>query len=187
MMKLLRSLVFVLGLLPFCACSDDTSQGYNVDEAQQIFNKMKGTYDGTVMVNNLPSPLQICISSDFTVKGLPTYPVLSRIFNDSGELEEAVNSMEKVNFTAETDNMIVGGQSTVLTLKPADLVFQVTVGGKKHEVVVSFQTMASRDSRYGNLTVSMLATELYCDGIAYSLKDNGISYLVDNASKVADV
>lgn len=186
-MKQLRNLFLMLGLLALNACSEDTAQSYNVDDAQQIYNQMKGTYNGTVMVNNLPTALQIYIASDFTVKYLPTYPILSHVFTSSGELEEAVNSMEKVTFTAQTDNMGVGEQSTVLTLKPSDLVFNVKVGGKEKEVVVSFQTIVYRDNRYGNLTVNIQATELYCDGTAYSLKDNGIVYFVDCATKVSDV
>jgi hypothetical protein len=32
----------------------------------------------------------------------------------------------------------------------------------------------------------MQASELYCDGKAYSLTDNGITYLIDNAKKVKE-
>ena len=105
------------------ACSEDSQQGYDEARAQQTLNEMKGVYDGTVMVNNLPQAVQIVIGTDFTVKRLPTEPILSHIFN-GGELEAAVSSVETVNFTAATETMAVGDRNISLSMKPGDLLLQ---------------------------------------------------------------
>ena len=102
-----KNYLLLAGLLLLGACSEDSQQGYDEASAQQTLDNMKGVYDGTVMVNNLPQAVQIVIGTDFTMKRLPTEPILSHIFS-GGDLEAAVNSVETVNFTAETGIMTVG-------------------------------------------------------------------------------
>ena len=50
-----KNYLFLAGLLLLGACSEDSQQGYDEARAQQTLNEMKGVYDGTVMVNNLPT------------------------------------------------------------------------------------------------------------------------------------
>ena len=71
-------------------------------------------------------------------------------------------------------------------MKPGDLLFTAKVGGRDYAVTVTFQTFAYRSTLYDDLTVTMKASELYCDGKAYSLTDNGITYVIDNAKKVKE-
>ena len=180
-----KNYLFLAGLLLLGACSEDSQQGYDEARAQQTLNEMKGVYDGMVMVNNLPQAVQIVIGTDFTVNRLPTEPILSHIFN-GGELEAAVNSVETVNFTAATETMAVGDRNISLSMKPGDLLFTAKVGGRDYAVTVTFQTLAYRSTLYDDLSVTMQASELYCDGKAYSLTDNGITYVIDNAKKVKE-
>lgn len=178
----LKYCILCLGLFLCGACSDSSEEGYDTGSAQQIYNDLRGTYQGTVTVNNLPATIQIVIGTDFTVKNLPTEPILARIFNGS-DLEAAVASMEKVNFTAETDQMAIVDSYFMLTMMPGDLMFTVKVGENSYPVTVTFQTRAWRSHLYDDLSMSLFASELYCDGVSYDLSQNGISYVVDNAKK----
>ena len=178
----MKCLILLLGLLILGACSESNDEGYDVNGAQQEYNRMKGTYQGNVVVNNLPATVQIVIDKDFTVKNLPSYPILSRIFTGS-ELDAAESSLEKVTFVAETDQMLITDGYLLLTMHPGDLQFQVMVNGKAHDIVATFQARAYRNNLYGDLSVNMIASELYCDGVSYDLSQNGISYLVDSAKK----
>ena len=180
-----KNYLLLAGLLLLGACSEDSQQGYDEASAQQTLDNMKGVYDGTVMVNNLPQAVQIVIGTDFTMKRLPTEPILSHIFS-GGDLEAAVNSVETVNFTAETGIMTVGERNIALSMEPSDLLFTAKVAGREYAVTVTFQTLAYRSTLYDDLSVTMQASELYCDGKAYSLTDNGITYMIDNAKKVKE-
>ena len=180
-----KNYLLLAGLLLLGACSEDSQQGYDEASAQQTLDNMKGVYDGTVMVNNLPQAVQIVIGTDFTMKRLPTEPILSHIFSGS-DLEAAVNSVETVNFTAETGIMTVGERNIALSMEPGDLLFTAKVAGREYAVTVTFQTLAYRSTLYDDLSVTMQASELYCDGKAYSLTDNGITYMIDNAKKVKE-
>ena len=179
----MKNYVALFGLLLLCACSDSTTDGYDTGDAQQLYNQVTGSYRGNVMVNNLPSTVQIVVGTDFTVKNLPTYPILNRIFTDGKELEAAMNSVEKVTFTTEMDQMTITDGYILMTTHPGDLQFTVTARDKSYQIVTTFQTRFYSNRLYGNLTVSMVATELYCDGVAYDLSQNGISYVIDSAVK----
>ncbi len=179
----MKQFVLFIGLLLFFSCSDSNNESYNTGDAQQVYDQMKGTYQGRILVNNISESVRIEIGSDFAIKYLSTYPILSRIFSDAGDLEAAVNSMEKFEFTANTDQMVIGENYTVLQLKPTDLFFSITVDGISHDIIVTFQSNAYRNGRYGDLSVSIYASELYCDGKPYDLTNNGISYIIDNATK----
>ena len=82
--------------------------------------------------------------------------------------------------------MAVGDRNISLSMKPGDLLFTAKVGESSHDVTVTFQTVAYRSTLYDDLSVTMQASELYCDGKAYSLTDNGITYVIDNAKKVKE-
>jgi hypothetical protein len=71
-------------------------------------------------------------------------------------------------------------------MEPGDLLFTAKVAGREYAVTVTFQTLAYRSTLYDDLSVTMQASELYCDGKAYSLTDNGITYMIDNAKKVKE-
>jgi len=175
--------VFLFALLLLGACSDGTSDSPETGKAQQVLNQMKGTYQGRIEVNNLYETVRIDIGTNVSVKYLPTYQILHRIFTDSGELEAALASIEKIAFTAETDQLAITQDYTMLSMKPADLMFSVEIEGTQHEIVATFQSQAYRDTYYGDLSLSIYASELYCDGVAYDLTDNGVVYLIDNAKK----
>ena len=142
-----KNYLLLAGLLLLGACSEDSQQGYDEASAQQTLDNMKGVYDGTVMVNNLPQAVQIVIGTDFTMKRLPTEPILSHIFS-GGDLEAAVNSVETVNFTAETGIMTVGERNIALSMEPGDLLFTAKVAGREYAVTVTFQTLAYRSTLY---------------------------------------
>ena len=177
----MKKIIFLLLLICCYGCSD-SSTDVNEGSAQQKFNSIKGTYAGSIMVDNIPQKISIAVGNDLSVRYLPLRPILSRIFSGAA-LDEAEESAGLMTFTLPLDQMMIADGSIYLTLEPTDLVFTVEVAGKSCVVSALLEGTAFAPKNTDNLTLSMDVTALNSDGIAYDLKDNSINYFVDNAKK----
>ena len=162
-------------------CSDSTT---TIDEgnAGQIYNIIKGTYVGNIMVDNIPQKVSLTVGDDFEVKYLPVRPILQRIFKDAA-LDEAEKSAGSVVFTAPLDKMAVTGSNAYLLLEPTDLVLTVQVDGKKYVVNALLEGLLFANTTYDELSMTLDVTQLNCDGITYDMVNNGVNFLVDSAKK----
>ena len=184
-MTYLKYVLMLVMLVSFSACSDDDPVEINEDTATMIYNDIKGTYEGGVRVGNETLPVTIVVANDeFTVKRLPLQPILQKVFTDQRQLEEAMKSVgETATFIAPISNISVMTSSSLLTMEPADLVLSVTVGGERKQLSVLMQSYANWVRSWKELSVEMLAVELYYDGVKYDLTNNSIEYFIDNAKK----
>lgn len=187
-MAYFRYAFVLMALFALFACSDDDVKEITDDTATRIYNKIKGTYEGVVRVDNTTCPVTIIVANDeFTIKRLPLRPILKVIFPNEKELEEAVTSAgETTTFVAPVVGLAVMTNTSVLSMDPTDIVFMVTVGGKQKQVSALMEAYASWNSVWDELTVDMNVKELFCDGQSYSLTDNRIIYYIDNAHKPAE-
>ncbi len=181
-MKLLKLAVYSLMMCFVMSCSESATD-MNVNTAQQMYDSMRGTYVGNVMVDNLPQKVYVTIADDFTVKQLPLKPLLQRIFTDETEMEAALKSAQNVVFTAPTKDMTIVNGNVYLTMEPTDLVFNVTVDGKTKAVSALLETTVYVYRPTDELSLSINVKELSYDGQSYDVKTNGISYIMDNAKK----
>lgn len=177
----MKKIIFLLLLLCCYGCSDSSTE-MNEGRAQEMYNSIKGTYDGNIMVDNIPQTINISVGNDLTMRYLPLRPILRHIFSGS-ELDKAENSAGKVSFTIPFDQMIISNGNIYLTLEPTDLMFSLTIDGKVYAGSALIEGTAFVNKATDNLTLSLDVTALYCDGIAYDLKNNGINFFVDNAKK----
>ena len=181
--------VFVLmALLSLWSCSDDEAKEVSAGTATEIYNKIKGTYEGSVRVVNESRRVTIVVGNDeFTVRQLPLEPILSVVFKSEKELDEALASAGAVaTFTAPIVNISLLSSSSLLNMEATDLVFTVKVGGQSMPVSVLMESYAMWNSTWGTLTVQMNAQELYCDGRRHDLTDNHINYFIDDAKRPSE-
>ena len=177
----MKKLLFLFALVCCYGCSDSTT---TIDEgnAGQIYNIIKGTYVGNIMVDNIPQKVSLTVGDDFEVKYLPVRPILQRIFKDAA-LDEAEKSAGSVVFTAPLDKMAVTGSNAYLLLEPTDLVLTVQVDGKKYVVNALLEGLLFANTTYDELSMTLDVTQLNCDGITYDMVNNGVNFLVDSAKK----
>ena len=95
----MKKILFLLALICCYGCSESTTE-MNEGTAQQMYNSIKGTYTGNMMVDNVPQKVSLTVGNDLTVKYLPVRPILERIFTDGAELDEAEKTAGAVVFTA---------------------------------------------------------------------------------------
>ena len=184
-MKTAKLLICAMALMGCVACDEGTEPSYTDEYGQQAYNDMKGTYEGNIMVNNLPQKLSVTIGNDFTVRPLPAAPMLERIFTAEGELDKALRSAQNITFKAPTDKMALTGVTSLLTMEPTDLQFSVTVDDKSYEVTALIESSVYVNLGTHELSMNMDVVNLYCDGKSYDVKTNRINYFVDIARKVA--
>ena len=94
-------LLFLLALVCCYGCSEATTE---MDEgnAQQVYQNIKGTYVGNIMVDNIPQKVNLTVGDHLEVRYLPARPILQRVFKDAA-LDEAEKSAGSVVFTADID------------------------------------------------------------------------------------
>ena len=175
----MKKILFLLVLLCCYGCSETTTE-MNEGTAQQMYNAIKGTYAGNIMVDNVPQQIHLTIGNDLTVKYLPVRPILERIFTGAA-LDEAERTAGAVVFTATIDQMLVVEGNAYLLLEPTDLVFSVTVEGKTYPVAALMEGSLFANRSYDELSMNLNVTDLHCDGTSYDMKTNGVNYYVDNA------
>ena len=97
-MKIIKSIfVCLLLLCGLNGCESGTE--INENSGQQIYNDIKGTYVGNIVIDNIPQKTKITISDDFSVTPLPLKPILARIFTNEAELTEALASVKNITLT----------------------------------------------------------------------------------------
>lgn len=178
-----KILFYFVCLLCCYSCSETTPTEMDVDTAQHYYDTMKGTYIGNIMVDNIPQKISVTIANDITTKPLPLKPILSRIFTDKAELDEAEANAGSAAFTMDVDYMAIVGGNAVLSLEPKDLIFTTTVKQKDYKVSALMETSIFVIRATDELSLSMIVKELSCDGKSYDVKTNGITYLIDYAKK----
>lgn len=178
----MKKILFLLALICCYGCSESTTE-MNEGTAQQMYNSIKGTYTGNMMVDNVPQKVSLTVGNDLTVKYLPVRPMLERIFTDGAALDEAEKTAGAVVFTATIDQMMVSEGNVYLTLEPTDLVFNVKVGDKTYPVAALMDGGLYANRATDELSMIVDVTQLNCDGISYDMTQNGVTYIVDNAKK----
>lgn len=183
MIKTAKLLLGLLIAFSFSACQSSDKAEYNEQEAQQMYDDLKGTYVGNILVDNIPQQIRITIGNDLSIKSFPLRPILRRIFTDEKQYEEADASITGYTFTTPINSMAIASGSAILQMDPADVMFTVKVEGKNYQVVAQLESRAYVNRTYDNLSLEMNAIELYCDGVAYDVIQNGVTYIIDNAKK----
>lgn len=180
-----RYAFMLMAMFCFVACSDDDTEGVNEQTATDIFNEIKGTYEGKTRVGNDMWPVTIMVANDeFTIKQLPVLPIIQRIFTSQHDQEEALKEVgETTTFVAPITNLGVVSSSAMLGMEPTDLVLTLDVGGEHKQISALIESYASWVRAWGNLSVKMNVVELNYDGNPYSLTDNRIEYFIDMAQK----
>lgn len=181
-MKLLKLAVYSLMMCCVMSCSESATE-INEKTAQQMYNSIKGTYVGNVMVDNIPQAVYVSIANDFSVRQLPLKPILQRIFNKESELTQALASAKGIIFTAPTDQMTIIKENIYLSMVPTDWVFSVTVNDQTYQVTAMTEAEAYVNYSTNILTLNMNVTELLCNGKSYDVKTNRINYYIDIANK----
>ena len=183
-MRILKIFAYSLAIICLTACSEAATE-INERTAQEIYNGIRGTYVGNVVVDNIPQAVFVTIEDDFTVRQLPLKPILERIFTNATELTEALSSARDVVFKAPTENMTISGNSVLLTMTDTDLIFTVTVNGKSYQVTAMTASYTEVNSYSKELSLYMEIKELLCGGQSYDVTTNRITYSIDVADKLA--
>ena len=187
-MAYFRCLFVLTALLFLWSCSGDEAKEVNAGTATEVYNKIKGTYEGTVRVGNESRRVTVVVGNDeFSVRQLPLEPILRVVFPSQKELDEALASVGEVTtFTAPIVNISLLPSSSLLNMAATDLVFTVKVGGQSLPVTVLLESYALWNSTWATLSVQMNARELYCDGRRFDLTDNHINYFIDDAKQPSE-
>lgn len=182
MKKITAFILMVLCLTAFNSCSVDSKQEVTVDDAKQAYNDMKGTWRGKVTDENVPVEVTMTFGNEFTLSNLPVPPLLKRFF--SGEkLDEALKTAHPANFVAPTLEMMISGDQVFVQMEPTDWSFTVTVGDEDYQVNALLHVVTLYSNNYKTLSASITVQELTCEGTTADLNTNGISYLVDSATR----
>ena len=178
--RVILSTIFVF---PLSTCSSDNTKEYSQESAQQVFNNLKGTYQGPVLIDNIPQTVAITIGNDFSVKRLPLSPILKKIFTDENQLKEALSSTNDITFTAKIQNIQITTLNALLTMETTDFIFKVKVGGKDYQVnsLIKSEVYQINDN---TISVNIEVKELSCEGMVYDLTKNPITYNIDLASRL---
>ena len=182
MKKIVTFVLFALCLMALTSCSDDTKKEVTVEDAQQAFNDLKGTYVGYVMDENVRTRVAMTIGQELTVRDLPVTPLLKKFFEDK-ELTEALKTVKVEKYTASAVNMTILGDRVYVVMEPTDWAFSVTVNGETHQVYALLSAEVMYNNSYKTLSMNVEVKELSCDGTIADLTQNGISYFVDSATK----
>lgn len=183
-MKKILSLIAISICLVACSGSSSDSN-YNENDAQKVYNQMKGTYVGQMLIDNLPQSVKIILADDFTFKQIPLKPILGRIFNEKTELDEALQSAltQSIDFVAPTSELNVNNYQILLTMKQTDLIFTVKVGGNDHRIIATINSTALKSMPTNGLSIYLDIKELNCNGKDYDVKKEPLTYFIDSAHK----
>ncbi len=170
-------------VLIFCmGCSEDKTE-INEASGQELYNNLKGTYVGNVLVDNIPEKVYVTISNDFSIRQMPLKPILQHIFKDDQELNEALSSASTTTFTAQTDNFSILIPMAYITMKPSDFQFTVVVNKLSYMVTVMIETTAYKPLNSDELSVNMDVIELLCNNQVYDVTTEPIHYFIDVATR----
>ncbi len=183
-MKITTLITSILFLCGFAACSEDNKETiYDEGKAQAVLNRIKGTYTGNVIIDNIPRQVSVIISDNFSIKQLPLKPILERIFTDEKMLSDALASSENVDFSAPLENMTIASKEVFLKVEGTDLQVIVLVGGKSYQISAMMESSVYINMSTNALSLNIDITELLCDGHSYNVKTNKINYFIDIANK----
>ena len=181
-MKLVKSLfVCLLLLCGLNGCESGTE--INENSGQQIYNDIKGTYVGNIVIDNIPQKTKITISDDFSVTPLPLKPILARIFTNEAELTEALASVKNITLTTPITEMSVINGLVYLFMNDIEWEANITVNGKMHTILATMEPLTQWNMSINTLTMSIEVTDLICNSESYNVKENKIIYFVDSATK----
>lgn len=181
-MKIIKTLfVCLLLLCGFNSCESGTE--INENSGQQIYNDIKGTYVGNIVVDNIPQKTNITISNDFSVSPLPLKPILARIFTNEAELTEALASAKNITLTTPITEMSIIDGFVYLFMKDIEWEANITVNGKMHKILATMEPLTQWNMSTKALTINIEVTDLICNSESYDVKVNKISYFVDSATR----
>ena len=181
-MKLIKS-IFVCLLLLCGLNSCESGTEINENSGQQIYNDIKGTYVGNIVIDNIPQKTNITISNDFSVTPLPLKPILARIFTNEAELNEALASAKSITLTTPITGMSVIDGFVYLFMKDIEWEANITVNGKMHKILATMEPLTQWNMSTNALTINIVVTDLICNSESYDLKENKITYFVDSATR----
>ena len=181
-MKLIKSIfVCLLLLCGFNSCESGTE--INENSGQQIYNDIKGTYVGNIVVDNIPQKTNITISNDFSVSPLPLKPILARIFTNEAELTEALASAKNITLTTPITEMSIIDGFVYLFMKDIEWEANITVNGKMHKILATMEPLIQWNMSKNTLSMNIVVTDLICNSESYDLEENKIIYFVDSATR----
>ena len=181
-MKLIKSIfVCLLLLCGLNGCESGTE--INENSGQQIYNDIKGTYVGNIVVDNIPQKTNITISNDFSVSPLPLKPILARIFTNEAELAEALESVKSITLTTPITEMSIIDGFVYLFMKDIEWEANITVNGKMHKISATMEPLTQWNMSKKTLTINIVVTDLICNSESYDLEENKITYFVDSATR----
>lgn len=181
-MKLIKSIfVCLLLLCGFNSCESGTE--INENSGQQIYNDIKGTYVGNIVVDNIPQKTNITIGNDFSVTPLPLKPILARIFTNEAELTEALASVKSITLTTPITKMSIIDGFVYLFMQDIEWEANITVNGKMHKILATMEPLTQWNMSTKALTMSIEVTDLICNSESYDLEENRITYFVDSATR----
>lgn len=181
-MKIITSIsVCLLLLCGLNSCESGTE--INENSGQQIYNDIKGTYVGNIVVDNIPQKTNITIGNDFSVTPLPLKPILARIFTNEAELTEALASVKSITLTTPITEMSVINGFVYLFMKNIELEANITVNGKPHKILATMEPLTRWNMSKNTLSMNIEVTDLICNSESYDVKENKITYFVDSATR----
>lgn len=184
MKQVFLSILAIIGLI---ACSESSSDNtYTQNDAQKVYNQMKGTYSGQILIDNTSTNVKIVLDNEFTIKQLPLKPIFQHAFTEKEDLEEALNVISASDFTTQTSTLNIIGTQALLTLKQADLIVEFKVKGIDHRIITTFQSEVFKFESYNSISVNLKATELNFDGKMCDLTREPVIYFIDGAQRVKE-
>ncbi|MBR3472982.1 MAG: DUF4840 domain-containing protein [Prevotella sp.] len=185
-MNKLKYIWMLIALFSLFSCSDSETEEVNENTAQQVFNRMKGTYQGTAIVGTVSGMtsqrVTVVVGDDLTIYDLPLQPIIERIFTDREQQAEALSAAPYgTMFRAPINGISIMPYQAALTTEDSDLSFSVPVGGTTYQVTALINTSALMDNMSNSLSINMIVKELLCNGLSVSMGDTPISYLIDSA------
>ena len=181
-MKIITSISVCLLLL--CGLNScESGKEINENSGQQIYNDIKGTYVGNIVVDNIPQKTNITIGNDFSVTPLPLKPILARIFTNEAELTEALASVKSITLTTPITEMSVINGFVYLFMKNIEWEANITVNGKPHKILATMEPLTRWNMSKNTLSMNIEVTDLICNSESYDVKENKITYFVDSATR----
>lgn len=181
-MNKLRYIPLLVALFSLFACSDSETEELSETTAQQVFNRLKGTYRGVAAAGTTPQRVTIVIGDAISIYDLPPQLFIERIFTDSNQQAEALNAAPYgTTFSAPIIGLSILSSQVALSADDADLSFSFTMAGETYNVTALTTTNAIVDLMSNSVSVRLVVKELLCNGNPVDMGEAPVSYFIDSA------
>lgn len=175
----------VLVLTGFPACTNDSQTGDNWNNITQSFENMKGSYEGTAVMNDNSQRQTIHFTIDqqanVVIKDFPIERVLQKVYPD--DYQNVHGELEGYSYTAAIDSVGVPVVSALnWKTKNQDATFNYEKDGTTHTMTLTLATTG-----YYDVTRSLLSLQIDVVDLIVDRQDMTrllpISFMVDAAGK----